>query len=329
MENKSHALAAGAFVLAVTALLVSLAFWLTRDTSEQRIFELTSAESVTGLQSQAGVRYKGVLVGRVTSIGLDKTQPGNVLVRIAINDAAPITQSTFASLGFQGVTGLAFIALDDSGESKEPLISKDDATPRIPMRAGMIAKLSEQGMGILTQVQEASGRANQLLAAQNQKVLMEAISNMGQAAASINQLSKRANQVLGPAGSGQSMAQLSLDAGNTLKGMQATSERLGQSADAVRKSADAFKAMSTRMSEPGGTLDKIARGSDSLVATGQSLNASVVPRLSRIAEDAARTARQVGRAVDGVNDNPQSLILGRGAAVPGPGEPGFAAPAPK
>ena len=31
MENKSHALAAGLFVLAVTAMVVALAMWLTRD----------------------------------------------------------------------------------------------------------------------------------------------------------------------------------------------------------------------------------------------------------------------------------------------------------
>jgi phospholipid/cholesterol/gamma-HCH transport system substrate-binding protein len=31
MENKSHALAAGAFVLLVTALLLALTVWLTRD----------------------------------------------------------------------------------------------------------------------------------------------------------------------------------------------------------------------------------------------------------------------------------------------------------
>ena len=36
---------------------------------------------------------------------LSREVPGQVLVRIAIDDSAPITQSTFATLGFQGVTG--------------------------------------------------------------------------------------------------------------------------------------------------------------------------------------------------------------------------------
>ena len=40
MENKSHALAAGLFVLAMTALLISAAVWLTRDTSSLSRYEL-------------------------------------------------------------------------------------------------------------------------------------------------------------------------------------------------------------------------------------------------------------------------------------------------
>jgi len=119
---------------------------------------------------------------------------------------------------------------------------------------------------------------------------------------------------------------LAQDATATLKSLRATSDRLGQSAESVGASADAFKGMSDRMNEPGGTLDKIAQGSDALLVTGQTLNATLVPRLNRTVDDAARTVRHIGRAVEAVNDNPQSLILGNGVAVPGPGETGFAMP---
>ena len=107
MENKSHALAAGIFVLAVAAMLAGLAIWLTRDNTSYQHYELTSKDGVTGLQPQAAVRYKGVAVGKVTRIGFDPQIPGNVLIRIAVNDQAPITPGTFAVLGYQGVTGLA------------------------------------------------------------------------------------------------------------------------------------------------------------------------------------------------------------------------------
>jgi phospholipid/cholesterol/gamma-HCH transport system substrate-binding protein len=318
MENKSHAIAAGTFVLVVAAMLVALAAWLTRDTGEHRLFEISSREGVTGLQVQAPVRYKGVTVGRVQSIELDRATPGNVLVQIAVDGSPPMTKTTFATLGFQGVTGLAFVQLDDIARPGELLATNNDAPPRIPMRPSLLSRLSDQGAGLLEQLDQASQRVNQLLAPANQKQLMDVIGSMGQAATQIGQLSQHADQANFPA--------LAQDAAVTLKSLRATSDRLGQSADTVGASADAFKGMSDRMSEPGGTLDKIAQGTEALLVTGQSLNTTLVPRLNRTVDDTARTVRHIGRAVEAVNDNPQSLILGNGAATPGPGEAGFVAP---
>ncbi len=316
MENKSHALAAGTFVLVVLALLVALAFWLTRDTGLQQVYELSSEEAVTGLQPQASVRFKGVNVGKVTAIGFDPLAGGHVLIRIAIDEQAPITQSTFASLGFQGVTGLAFVQLDDSGESKVKLSGNDNPPKRIPMRSGLISKLSGQGERILSQVEETSRRVNLLLAADNQKSLMTAIDAIGQAAGNINQFSAQAGKVL---------PQLAQDTTATLKTMQATSERVGDSADEARASARAFRTVTERMNQPGGTLDQLSLGVETLVATGQTLNAATLPRLDHAVDDAARAARNVSRAVNSVNDNPQSLLLGHTPVPPGPGEPGFSA----
>ncbi|MEN9537903.1 MAG: hypothetical protein RLZZ126_138, partial [Pseudomonadota bacterium] len=83
MENRAHALAAGLFVLVASALLVLLAVWLTRDTTAHQVFELSTREPVTGLQAQAGVRFRGVAVGKVESIGFDTKTLGNVLIRIS------------------------------------------------------------------------------------------------------------------------------------------------------------------------------------------------------------------------------------------------------
>jgi phospholipid/cholesterol/gamma-HCH transport system substrate-binding protein len=328
MENKSHALAAGTFVIALAALLIALAAWLARDTSERRIFELGSREAVTGLSPQAGVRYKGVLVGRVAAIELDTKNPGSVVVRIAVNDAAPITHSTFATLGFQGVTGLAFIQLDDSGESTAALASGSGQPARIPIRQGLMSRLTDQGTSLLGQLDQASQRANQLLAAENQKALVNAISSLGQAATNVGQLAKHVDQMMAgkPVEGQPNLPVLMQEASATLQAMQATAVRLNSSADSVKASSAEFKRMSARMNEPGGTLDKIAEGAGALVATSQALNSSVVPRLSRTTEDAARAVRQVGRAADAVNENPQSLLLGKGAPTAGPGERGFVTP---
>lgn len=328
MENKSHAIAAGTFVVLLLAMLIALAVWLTRDSSSLRPYDISTPDAVSGLQPQAAVRYKGVQVGRVTAIALDAQTRGNVLVRIAVNDNAPITGSTFASLGFQGVTGLAFIQLDDRGESTQPLASNSTHVARIPMHPGLVSRLTEQGSHLLGQLDEASQRLNTLLEPEKQKAMVAALNNLSQAAVSLNQLSRRADQVLtgsGPEGSA-SLPRVAAQAENSFQSIALTAERLRDSAEVVKGAAENFRRTTTRMNEPGGTLDKIARSTESLATTSSAFNATLLPRLTRTSDEATRTARQFGRLADGLAEQPQSLLLGRGAAAPGPGEPGFVAP---
>ena len=318
MENKSHALAAGTFVVLLLALVIALSVWLTRDTRDLQTYELSSPDAVTGLQPQASVRYKGVNIGKVTAIALDPQKIGNVLIQVAIDTQAPITESTFGTLGFQGVTGLAFVQLDDEGQSTVLLPPSDGAPTRIPMRPGLLTKLTDQGEDLLAKLVTGTERVNTLLSDDNQKALRSTIDNLGQAAAGLQQLTASTNKAL---------PQFLEDSRATLKVIQDTSERVGDSADEAKRSAASFKQTTERMNAKDGTLDQLARGVETLALTGQALNTATLPRLNRAVEDTARAARQVSRAVNTVNDNPQSMIFGQGPIAPGPGEAGFTAPA--
>ncbi len=314
MENKSHALAAGSFVLALLTLLVGLAVWLTRDTRQQRAFELSSGESVTGLQRQASVRFKGVNVGKVTAIGFDPETAGNVLIRIAVDDAAPITESTFATLGFQGVTGLAFVQLDDDGRSKTAPPVGDGTPVRIPLRPSRLSSLSDQGVSLLSKLEETSSQMNALLAPANQAVLISAIGELGQTAKGIGQLSVQTSRTL---------PRLTQEAIVTLKALQSTASRISESADEAGKSAQALRKVTDRLNEKGGTLDQLSRGVNTLVAAGHGVSAITLPGVNRAVGDAAAAARQANRTAESINDNPQSLIFGNAPIPPGPGETGF------
>src|SRR4051794_32237287 len=144
MENKAHAMAAGIFVIVVAAMLVVLASWLTRDTGDRDVYEITTRETLTGLQSQAVVRFRGVDVGKVSGIFFDREVQGNVVVRLEVDHEAPVTKDTFATLGFQGVTGLSFIQLDDHGKPAPRLVAQDGRPPRIPLEPGLFSKLATQ-----------------------------------------------------------------------------------------------------------------------------------------------------------------------------------------
>ncbi len=315
MENKPHALAAGIFVLVLSSLLVSLLIWLTRDTRSLRTYELSGHVNVTGLQVQATVRWRGVPVGQVTAIRLDPQARGQVLVHIAVDDQAPITATTYATLGFQGVTGLAFIQLDDTNASAPVL--DPSAAQRIPLRPGLMSKLTDQGEHLLSQLEQASQRFNQLLSDNNQQVLISTVAHLGQAAADLQQLSAQTRQLL-PA-----LVDTTRDSFAT---MRATSVKVGESAQATQMSARAFQRVSERMNGSGGTLDRLGQSADILIATGQTLQTDTLPHIHRATVDAARAVQHAEEIAQTWADTPQALIFGRQAASPGPGEPGFVAP---
>ena len=305
MENKAHALIAGAFVVVVTALLALLAIWLTRDSVQRNLYEMSTSETVSGLQPQATVRYRGVAVGKVERIGFDNKVKGNVLIRVSIDQAAPMTRSTFATVASQGVTGLGFIQLDDNGESTERLVPNDDDPPRLVLKPGGLDKLLRQSEAIFNQAEQATARINQLLSPRNEAAINTAVTQLAEAAGSINRVAK----ALEPTAA--TLPALSKDARAALQAVRSVTDEVGVTAQ--------------RLNARGGPLDKLTEGGAALAAGVETFIAATLPKLGEVADETARTMRQLRRTVNAVDDNPQALIFGNGPAVPGPGEAGFSA----
>ena len=305
MENKAHALIAGVFVVVVTALLALLALWLTRDNVERHLYEMSTSQTISGLQPQAAVRFRGVPVGKVESIGFDEKVKGNVLIVVSIDRAAPVTASTFAAVASQGVTGLGFIQLDDNGESTQRLTPNDDDPPRIPLQPSTLDKLLKQSQTIFVQAEQATTRLNQVLSDENQKAVNVAVTQLAEAAGSINRVAKGLEPTVA------ALPALTRDSTATLL--------------AVKNASTQVAATAERLNAKGGALDKLTQGGTALAAGIETFSAATLPKLSEVADETARTMRQLRRTVSAVDDNPQSLIFGNGPRQPGPGEPGFSA----
>ena len=307
MENKAHAMAAGIFVVAITILLVGLAAWLTRDTGKRDPYEISTRETITGLQEQAAVRYRGVEVGKVAAIGFDPKVQGNVLMKLEIDHDAPVTKDTFATLGFQGVTGLAFVQLDDTGKPAPRLQPEDGHPPRIPLRPGLLSKLIDKSEVIVDRVEQLTGRMNQMFGEENQKRFSSALDNLGSAAADAGQLAKRLDSTV------------ATRVDPAIASVQKSAEQVG-------KTAADFSQTAQRLNQKDGPMDRLAEGTEALSHAADSFNSATLPRINRVTEETSRAVRQLGRTANTINDNPQSLIFGSGVVAPGPGEPGFTAP---
>jgi phospholipid/cholesterol/gamma-HCH transport system substrate-binding protein len=309
-------------VLGLVAALIALVVWLTRDNTVRNIYELSTRDAVSGLQPQAMVRYRGIAVGKVASIDFDPKVKGNVRVRITVDERVPLTTSSYATLAYQGVTGLAFISLDDKGQSQTPILPNNDEPPNIPLRPSVLAQLQDRGEAIIGQIEEVTKRANTLLADTNQKRIADALENIAQATASANQLTRSLDNTV-KNGLNPTLAALPPLIDRTKDTMGTVKTAAGD----VSRVANNFNTTVGRVNAKDGPVERLSDGTKALARAVDSFNAATLPRVNRVADDTSRAVRRLGRTADSINENPQSLLFGSGGVVAGPGEPGFSAPA--
>ncbi|MFZ6649506.1 MlaD family protein [Undibacterium sp. TJN25] len=312
MENRSHALMAGFFTIGLLVATVLIAVWFGRDKIQRTPYEIATRMSVAGLNLQAAVRYKGIKVGNVTNVKFDQNTPGMIVIRIEVTPDTPITQSTFATLGYQGVTGIAYVQLDDDGSYQVPIAANPLELPRIPLRPGLLQNLEQRGTAILGQVEELTKRINNLLDPERQKTIASAIDNINQAAIKWQALPDKLEPTL------VKLPALADQAQHTLGSLKNLSDNAG-------KLSNNLNGLVTTIQAPDGPLVKLTQSVDQI---SNGLTYDTLPKVNAFTTDARTTFRSINRTVDKINDRPQSLLFGGPPVVPGPGEPGFAAQKP-
>jgi phospholipid/cholesterol/gamma-HCH transport system substrate-binding protein len=271
----------------------------------------------------------------VTHIGFDPMIKGNVLVRIDVDTNLPLTRTAFSTLGYQGVTGLAYVQLDNDGPSDETLSTSADQPTRIPFRPGFLSQFADQGTFLLEQAQRISESVGELLSPANQKAIMGSVQAIGNSAEKLGAASARFQTIMdaqfGPERT--DIPALVADTRSTMKALQKTSNELNTTALATTQTAQALTRIGQQISADGGMLEQLGQSAAALNQSVTTINAALLPNTVRAAEGAARTANSATRAARGIDramgtiaDNPQSLLYGSGNPAPGPGEPGFVAP---
>ncbi|SBT10008.1 Mammalian cell entry related domain protein [Candidatus Accumulibacter aalborgensis] len=308
MENRSHALIAGLFTLLLGLAALGAIWWFGGKHEPTKVYTVETLQNVTGLSLQGQVRYRGIRVGRVESIALDPHDVSKILIGITVDDAVPVTRGTTAKLGYQGVTGIAHILLEDSGADATPLKGGgegDGEAPRIAMQSSLIEQLSDAGAATLRQARDFLTNVNQLLNTENRQHLGNVLVNLEAATGNANEVARQLRQVLAP------------ENVRLLKGTLARAEQAASEAAPVLVEA---RRLFVRLQAVSEKLDLLV-GDSSPAGFG-----ALAPRLNELGSELSATSRQLKRVLQMVEESPQSLVFGAPRPSPGPGEAGFVAP---
>ncbi len=311
MESRAHALAAGIFTLLLVLACVLAVFWLSDKREATRDYVLVTKKNVTGLNTQAQVRFRGIRAGKVQDIELDPQDPRNILITISIDADLPVTRGTTAQLNYQGVTGLASILLEDSGEDPKPLEESDGRPPRIAIKPGFMDNLGENATELMARLRQVADRTSALLTDQNVKRFGQTLAHVESAAAGLSDGLKELPQVMA-----------SLRRTLSDENMQRLSRTLAHIEKASGEAAPLAADLRTLVNDFQGAVRKL----DALAGdAGGQVAQTTLPRLNVLLQELSVNSRQIARLLDQIEESPNMLVFGRETRRPGPGEAGFAA----
>lgn len=312
MESRAFALITGLFVLGITACIILWAQWLAKVPLARAPYRVVSTVPVSGLNPEAQVRYRGMGVGRVKSIGLDSKDPRRILVDIEVDPTIPIHRSTYAQLGMEGITGIAYVHLLDDYSNMQPAEKGADGVAELPLKPSFFDSLSDNAEGAMHDARVLMSSLNELMTPQNRKRIAATLASLDKITTNLQTASERLPVVLE-----RSEAWLNED---NRKLARETLERVNEAARALptlaRDAQELVKETRT-MVEGFGRLSAEAQG------TAGSMREGTLPRVNALAESVERSAQRVGRLALQLDRDPQSAIFGRRPGRPGPGEPGF------
>ena len=316
MKARTSYVLVGLFVLTLGVALIAAILWLTTGgpPKDYDFYLVYMTESVSGLNVDAAVKYKGVNRGRVREIELDPANPERVRLLLVVLDGTPINSETKATLEYQGLTGIAAINLV-GGRKEAPALTipPGEDYPVIPSKPSLLARLDETVSQLLANLIVMSERVNALLDENNRLALGETLQNVS---ALTKTLDARARDLQG----------LVANLNDVSRSVQEASTELPAMIAQFKSSGAALERMADELAGAGaeiGSMGKDLHGS--LASSGaqlESFTRGTLPEAGQMVIELRRAAENLRRATETLERDPRALLFGPPTPQPGPGEEG-------
>lgn len=301
MESRFSYTLVGLFVLLLGAALVGVVFWLYAGGQYEQRYSRYLAyfnESVAGLTQNAPVKFRGVDVGRVVEIGLAPDRSGRVLLALDLDETTPVKEDTVATLRMQGLTGLAQVELSGGAPDAPPLKAKPpEKYPVIQTQPSLMTRLDTAVTSVLANLNKTAQNVNALTDEEMRRSLKRTFANV-----------ETTTRVLA-----EQMPVLEA----TLKSAAATSAEVGTLAKRLNRTAGAVENMADDIAKTSGAT----RGALEDARGGfHQFSSQTLPEVNALVAEMRDLSASLKRVSNELEQNPSSLVFGRPAAKPGPGE---------
>ncbi len=161
METRANYIAVGIFTLLALLAAFYFVYWTSRfgGTEETATINIRISGSAAGLGQGSLVTFNGIRIGDVRSVNFDAQDPGVAVATARVTRSAPVTPSTRASIGIQGLTGQAYVEFTGGNPQEQNVFTTADET-------GVTATITADPSAvtnILETVQSIAVRADKIL----------------------------------------------------------------------------------------------------------------------------------------------------------------------
>jgi len=299
MEREANYVAVGVFIVLVVAMAVIFVLWYAnaKDRREYDLYEIYFTGSVSGLDRGSPVRYLGVDVGRVRRLSIDASHASRVAAVAEIDESAPISSATRASLGLQGVTGLLFINLKEAPDADRSQPLKQGVRyPVIQSVASDFDVFVESLPQLMIRANALLERMSRVLSDENLAALADTISTLHAATATLPQTSANVAKLV------DQMNATVLE----IHGAAQSLRGIGEDArPEVRAALERLSATANNLAEASSRLDNFTRRSEVQLGHFSEQGLFEIERLVRETRSAAREFRDLSRSL---KENPSQIL---------------------
>jgi len=181
METRASYLLVGVFALFAMAGFAIAVVWIAGSKLEggSARYVIYFKGSVSGLKIGNAVQYRGIPVGVVSNLEINPKNVEEVRATIEISPTTPVKTDTVAGLGYQGITGVAYIELT-GGTHTAPMLTAalGEKLPVIPSKASQLQELFDAAPELVTRVTHLVNQAIKVLGPENQQNVAKILDNV-------------------------------------------------------------------------------------------------------------------------------------------------------